>query len=97
MLKGQKKIRARFLRRQPGWFPKFARAVRPPYGRKRFGAAFDMQGFVDPIQKVRSKTLEVRLAHNAREIEAALALRYRVFYEELAASPTPEMAAMISL
>ena len=81
MLKGPKKIRERFRNRQPGWLPKFAKAVRPPYGRKRF----------DPIQKVRSKTLEVRLAHNEREVEAALALRYRVFYEELNAHPTPEM------
>ncbi len=93
MLKGKKNLRARFHRRQPGWLPKFARAVRPPYGRKRLGGAFDMPGFVDPIQKVRSKTLEVRLAHNAFEVEAALALRYRVFYDELAANPTPEMAA----
>ncbi|MCE2509462.1 MAG: GNAT family N-acetyltransferase [Alphaproteobacteria bacterium] len=49
------------------------------------------KGFIDPIQKVRSKTLEVRLAHNEREVDAALALRYRVFYEELNAHPTPEM------
>ncbi len=35
--------------------------------------------------------LEVRLADDPLEIEAAQALRYRVFYDELAASPSPEM------
>jgi putative hemolysin len=37
--------------------------------------------------------LEVRLAQTAAEIDAAQALRYRVFYEEMAAQPSPEMAA----
>jgi putative hemolysin len=37
--------------------------------------------------------LEVRLAADEEEIDAAKALRYRVFYEEMAARPTPEMAA----
>jgi len=35
----------------------------------------------------------MRLASGAREIEAAQALRYKVFYEELDAHPTPEMSA----
>lgn len=94
MLKTPKKIRDKFRNRQPGWLPKFAKVMRPPYGRKRFGASvFIPRGLFDPIQKVRSKTLEVRLAHNDREVDAALALRYRVFYEELHAHPTPEMLA----
>ena len=38
-------------------------------------------------------SLEVRLAQSDAEIDAAQALRYRVFYEEMAARPTPEMAA----
>jgi putative hemolysin len=38
-------------------------------------------------------SLEVRLAQTDAEIDAAQALRYRVFYEEMAARPTPEMAA----
>lgn len=42
---------------------------------------------------VRVGTLEVRLARNAEEIDAAQALRYRVFYEEMGAKPTPEMSA----
>jgi putative hemolysin len=37
--------------------------------------------------------LEVRLAESASEIDAAQALRYRVFYDEMAARPSPEMAA----
>jgi len=37
--------------------------------------------------------VEIRLAESAAEIDAAQALRYRVFYEEMAARPSPEMAA----
>src|ERR1700761_5902364 len=37
-------------------------------------------------------TLEVRLAQTAEEIDAAQALRYHVFYEEMGAKPTAEMA-----
>jgi putative hemolysin len=37
--------------------------------------------------------LEIRLAENEAEVAACQALRYRVFYEEMSASPTPEMAA----
>ena len=35
--------------------------------------------------------LEVRLASSEAEIDASMALRYRVFYEEMAAQPTEEM------
>jgi len=45
------------------------------------------------VAPIVSGTLEVRLAETAAEIDAAQALRYRVFYEEMAAHPTPEMAA----
>ena len=38
-------------------------------------------------------SLEVRLAETPAEIDAAQALRYHVFYEEMGAKPTPEMAA----
>jgi putative hemolysin len=38
-------------------------------------------------------SLEVRLAESAAEVDAAQALRYRVFYEEMGAKPLPEMAA----
>jgi len=37
--------------------------------------------------------LRIRLAEDTAEIRAAQALRYRVFYESMAARPTPEMAA----
>ena len=36
-------------------------------------------------------TLEVRLAETEDEVEAAQRLRYRVFYEEMTAIPSPEM------
>jgi putative hemolysin len=39
-----------------------------------------------------SSSLEVRLARSDDEIEAAQRLRYRVFYDEMGAQPTPEMA-----
>lgn len=38
--------------------------------------------------------LTVRLARTPEEIAAAQALRYEVFYKEMAAAPTPEMAAL---
>lgn len=37
--------------------------------------------------------LEVRLAHSAVELTEAQRLRYQVFYREMAARPSPEMAA----
>ena len=37
--------------------------------------------------------LEVRLAKDAAELLAAQRLRYRVFYDEMGATPTPELAA----
>jgi len=46
----------------------------------------------EPVVDVRFESLEVRLASNAAEIDAAQALRYRVFYEEMGAKPTAEMA-----
>ncbi|TAJ34183.1 MAG: GNAT family N-acetyltransferase [Reyranella sp.] len=46
------------------------------------------------IVKVVAGDFEVRLARTAEEIHAAQALRYRIFYEEMAAHPTPEMKAL---
>lgn len=43
-----------------------------------------------PASFGRKGTLEVRLAHTAGEIDAAQALRYRVFYEEMSAKPDEE-------
>lgn len=45
------------------------------------------------IVKVVAGDFEVRLAETAAEIDAAQALRYRVFYEEMNARLTPEVAA----
>ena len=38
-------------------------------------------------------SLEVRLARSPEDVDAVQALRYRVFYEEMAADPSGEMAA----
>ncbi len=46
----------------------------------------------DPAVDVRFESLQVRLATDETEIDAAQALRYRVFYEEMGATPSPEMA-----
>lgn len=43
---------------------------------------------------LRLGNLEVRLAETPADIDAAQALRYRVFYTERAAKPTPEMARL---
>jgi putative hemolysin len=42
---------------------------------------------------LKSGSLEVRLAASEADIDAIQALRYRVFYEEMGATPTPEMKA----
>lgn len=42
---------------------------------------------------IRAGALEVRLAETAEEVSAAQALRYHIFYEELTARPSDEMAA----
>jgi len=44
-----------------------------------------------PVE-VRSGSVEVRLAETEADIDAVQALRYRVFYDEMGAKPTPEMA-----
>ena len=46
------------------------------------------------IVKVVAGDFEVRLAETRAEIEAAQALRYRIFYEEMQAKPTAEMSAI---
>lgn len=40
----------------------------------------------------RAGTLQVRVAETAEEVDAAQLLRYRVFYEEMSAKPSPEVA-----
>jgi L-ornithine Nalpha-acyltransferase len=46
---------------------------------------------VHPVD-IRSGSLQVRLAAGDADIDAVQALRYRVFYDEMGAQPTPEMA-----
>jgi L-ornithine Nalpha-acyltransferase len=43
---------------------------------------------------VRSGALQMRLAETVADIDAAQALRYRVFYDEMGAQPSPEMARL---
>ncbi len=45
------------------------------------------------VVDIRSNALQVRLAQTEADIDAAQALRYRVFYEEMGAQPSAEMAA----
>lgn len=42
-----------------------------------------------------SGSLEIRIGSTEEDILASQALRYRVFYEEMSAKPTPEMAAAL--
>jgi putative hemolysin len=48
----------------------------------------------EEAESVRLGDLEVRLAQTEDEVRAAQRLRYRVFYGEMAARPTPEMLAV---
>ncbi len=51
-----------------------------------------VSGLVTPIVDVRSGALQVRLAETVADVDAAQRLRYRVFYEEMGARPSLEMA-----
>jgi len=46
-----------------------------------------------PVE-IRAGDIELRLAESEAEIRAAQALRYRVFYEEMAANPSPDMSRL---
>lgn len=48
----------------------------------------------DTVVEIVAGDLEVRLARTAADIDAAQALRYEVFYDEMRAQPTPEMATL---
>ncbi|NBX73869.1 MAG: GNAT family N-acetyltransferase, partial [Alphaproteobacteria bacterium] len=50
-------------------------------------------GLHDMMQDIRLGTLEVRLARDTGELQAAQQLRYNVFYEEMKASPSPQILA----
>lgn len=52
-----------------------------------------LPGLAGPGTVVTSGTLEVRLAATPEEIDAAQALRYRIFYEEMSARASVEAAA----
>jgi putative hemolysin len=52
-----------------------------------------MSSAASAVGSLRSGHLEARLAASPAEIEAAQLLRWRVFYQEMGAQPTPEMTA----
>jgi putative hemolysin len=52
-----------------------------------------LEAKLDRSVDVRSNALHLRLAETEEEVAAAQALRYRVFYEEMSAKATAEMAA----
>jgi putative hemolysin len=65
--------------------------------RGRISLIEPQQQAIDPtepvsIVDVRSGKLRVRLAETVADVDAAQALRYRVFYDEMGAKPTAEMA-----
>lgn len=64
--------------------------------RDHFGPGDMSELIIGPSSQtdLRIANLEVRLARNAAEVDAAQALRYRVFYSEMSARPTPEMSAV---
>lgn len=53
-----------------------------------------MNTTADDTASIHAAELEVRLVASPAEKDAAQALRYRVFYEEMGAKPTPEMQAV---
>jgi L-ornithine Nalpha-acyltransferase len=46
------------------------------------------------VESPRNRLLALRLVRTEAELHAAQELRYRVFYEEMGATPSPEMAAV---
>jgi L-ornithine Nalpha-acyltransferase len=54
----------------------------------------ELQSKQNILKEMRSGDLEVRLAASWEEIEAAQALRYHVFYEEMQAKPNAQMAQL---
>jgi len=59
---------------------------------ERTGALPQSIGAASRVVDIHSGPLEVRLAESAADVEAAQALRYRIFYEIMGAQPLPEMA-----
>ena len=68
----------------------FLPLFRPVLRRRRISTVTNEQ--IIPFS-LTSGDLEVRLARNSAEIEAAQRLRYRIFFEEMSAQPAPEVAA----
>ena len=70
-----------------GWMDSFADAAGVSEFLSQFVPTAPLKG------ELRIGNLEVRLAQNSAEVEAAQRLRYRVFYEEMNAKASPEQAS----
>jgi len=57
-------------------------------------AVAEQERRTDRVVDIANGPLQVRLAENATDIDAAQALRYRVFYETMGARPLPGMARL---
>ena len=66
-------------------------ATRQPKGKNTAMALLHLNR--ERLVDAQAGSLYIRLAETPEEVEAAQALRYRVFYEGMAAKPTDEMAA----
>jgi putative hemolysin len=67
-------------------------AAAEPGRPRETAAAVPAKTAAAPIVDLVSGPLQVRLAENAADVDAALALRYRIFYEIMGARPAPETA-----
>src|ERR1051326_3320256 len=78
--------------------PQFGRRVAPALQQETVQALVTTREQAVPVHREYTwpvlaayGSLEVRIAETEAEIEAAQRLRYRVFYEEMSAIPTPAM------
>jgi putative hemolysin len=65
----------------------------PKIAVKEARAAVPLRETPQPFTPAVAGTQEIRLANSPAEIDAAQALRYRVFYDEMGAVPMPDMIA----
>lgn len=66
----------------------------PPPANDDLPEKSDTGSGLEGVVLAESGNLRVRLAQSDAEIRASQALRYRVFYQEMSAEPTPDMAAV---
>ncbi len=79
-----------WARKPPGAQGIIVPLIRPVLRRRRHAGSPPADGLT---MTLRSGALEARLARSPADVDAIQALRYRVFFEEMAARPTAEIAA----